>query len=129
MKRTTTKEETLRPEYLTSNLFDTGFDKVAIGQALAKVIIGYVYLITGVMAAFEFGVMVALMLTTPGWLAFAIMLAVAIIVSGAVAYTTPYVADAVVEGGIWAVGKAKSLFAGAKSRFAKFEMPQFATKH
>lgn len=124
MKRTATKEDTLHAEFLNTNMFE-GLD---LTKLFTKVVIGYAWYITAVTACFDLAIS-AMLLTSIAWLQYVLLFATLVITMVAAVKAAPYVIDGIYDGGAWAINKSKSLFASAKSRFASFEMPAFATKH
>lgn len=124
MKRTATKDDTLKSEFLHTSDFES-FNMRELGIKFA---IGYAWYFTGFVASFHILTM-TLLLTNIVWLQYVIMFATLAITLIAVAQAAPVVIDGVYAGGVWATNKAKVIFANAKAKFNAFEMPAFATKH
>jgi hypothetical protein len=124
MKRTATKEDTLKSEFLNIDDFCTD----GLSKAFTKFAIGYAYGITAFIASLDVATTL-MMLSNVAWIKYVILFAALVILLVASVKAAPYVIDGVYDGGAWAANKAKSLFTSAKAKFNAFEMPAFATKH
>lgn len=124
MKRTATKDDTLKAEFLNTEMFE-GLD---MKKFFTKMVIGYAWYITALTACFDVA-LTAMMLTSTVWLQYVVLFAVLVITMVAAVKAAPYVIDGVYDGGAYVANKTVSLFTSAKAKFASFEMPAFATKH
>ena len=120
----TTKQSTLSPEFLSAEAIAQAAEGIDLKAFAVKFAIGYAYVVTGYIAAWNFAVVVALM-TSIVWLQYVIAFALfALALVGIVVSVAP-VSNAVYNAGATVARGVQGLFSKAKS----FEMPSFKTVH
>jgi hypothetical protein len=124
MKRTATKEDTLKPEFLMGEAFgDFDWNRIII-----KVAIGYAYGVVAYIGGINI-INMLLLVTNMVWLQYVIAFVALTALLIAVMKTAPIVADALYDAGVYAVSKTKTLFRGAKLKFDTFNYMHSFTKH
>lgn len=120
-RKATQSTDTLTPEHILPNLdmLDVDFTTFAV-----KFAIGYAFIFTGYLAAWNVAVMIAL-LTSIVWLQYVIAFVVLAALLTGIVVVTPAVTNAVYDAGAFVGSKAKSAFASLRA-FASSTKARFA---